>query len=211
MRHTLVCPPFDYKKDPLYRKLRSRAEELLVDLRRGALKTIDIAKDTRPAHRHLFQGMTPKKCGYYAGNYRGEPFKCLKKYVVMIGADPRVGSPPGSVPGLMSKFSSALDAAVAQLDATMLKGIPEAQKTRYVVRIASAAFQEFLTVHPYADGNGHAGRFLVWALLGRYGLWPERWKVEPRPPDPPYSSLISDHRSGKPLPLELYILTCIVR
>jgi hypothetical protein len=60
------------------------------------------------------------------------------------------------------------------------------------------------------NGNGHAARFVLWTILGRYGYWPERWRVDPRPPDPPYTQLIFDYRSGNHEPLETYVLQSVV-
>jgi hypothetical protein len=45
--------------------------------------------------------------------------------------------------------------------------------------------------------------------LGRYGHWPRRWPVDPRPQDPPYSQLIVRHRNGDPVPLERFVLQAL--
>jgi len=72
------------------------------------------------------------------------------------------------------------------------------------VRIAARLFCDFLTIHPYANGNGHTGRFLVWLVLGRFGYWPKKWHLHPRPnlPGYDYSKAIADARSGSPEALE---------
>ena len=74
------------------------------------------------------------------------------------------------------------------------------------VAVACAVFELFLRIHPYLNGNGHAGRFVLWAILSRYGYWPGRFRIDPRPPDPPYSELIVKYRNGVKEPLEQFVL-----
>jgi len=105
----------------------------------------------------------------------------------------------------ISRGAAALDTAHGLPNAQ----VPPDQKLLYVVVFACRVFVEFLTIHPYADGNGHAARFVIWSLLGRYGYWPRRWTVDPRPPDPPYGTMIAEYRGGNPEPLEKYVLGCI--
>jgi hypothetical protein len=47
-------------------------------------------------------------------------------------------------------------------------------------------------------------------MLGRYGHWPRNFTVDPRPPDPPYTELITRYRSGETLPLEQYIVAMLL-
>ena len=84
------------------------------------------------------------------------------------------------------------------------------QKLIYTVTFACRVFEIVLRVHPYANGNGHAARFIVWAILGRYGFWPRSWPLDPRPPDPPYSRLISEYRSGNHQPLEEFVIRAVI-
>ncbi|MGO7815608.1 Fic family protein, partial [Rhizobium ruizarguesonis] len=70
------------------------------------------------------------------------------------------------------------------------------------IELAAALFVYFLEVHPYANGNGHMGRFLLQSLLGRYGLYfNSNFNMHPRPKDPAYTSAISQYRNGPLLPL----------
>jgi Fic family protein len=83
-----------------------------------------------------------------------------------------------------------------------------AQRAVAVVKLACYAFVAFLTVHPYADGNGHTARALLWIVLMRFGYVPNEWTIEPRPlTAPDYSTMIAEHRRGRPEPLEQYVLT----
>ncbi len=87
--------------------------------------------------------------------------------------------------------------------------LAKAEKLLYVVTFACQVFELILRIHPYANGNGHAARFVLVAILGRYGYWLRQW-LDPRPPDPPYTQLITDYRSGNREPLERFILQAII-
>jgi fido (protein-threonine AMPylation protein) len=177
------------------------------------MDTLALSKDTRPIHLQLFRDLTPPECPEFAGHYRGEAFRCLESYEVYIRGDPLVGEPAKNVRSSMIVVAEAIDNGVAAFDtANQLpeSHVPRWQKIYYLVTFACRVFVEFLRVHPYANGNGHMGRFLIWAILGRYGLWPRRWPLDKRPPDPPYSYLISQYRAGNREPLEQFVLRCVL-
>ena len=73
------------------------------------------------------------------------------------------------------------------------------------VEVAAALLVYFMEIHPYADGNGHMGRFLLLGILARYNLFPAKFPLHPRPA-PPYVDLIPVYRQGNKMPLILYIL-----
>ena len=126
----------------------------------------------------------------------------------MVPSDPRVGSPPVAVQHNLTELASIIRSG---LDA--LEGGPPLSgrdRLRYLIVFACRAFEIFLRVHPYANGNGHSARLMIWCVLGRYGHWPRRWTVEPRPPDPPYSDLIRRYRDGDKNPLELFVASMLV-
>ncbi len=202
--HPLDCPGWEYSDHPHRASVPSVISQLLVAMASGGVDKLEIAVDSRQAHGAIFKGVTPDRCGYYAGHYRGEAFRCLRFYAVTIPSDPRVGSPPQAVDYLINELASQIRAGVMALDAEV--ALSDKERLRYVVALACHAFVAFLTIHPYANGNGHAGRLIVWSILGRYGHFPKRWPVDPRPPDPPYSELIKRYRDGQVEPLEIYIL-----
>ena len=150
----------------------------------------------------------PPDASIFAGHYRGENFHCLRFYGVRIPADPRVGADPLAVEYLMSELSAQVRSGLLALDANA--AFSPKERLQYIVALACSVFVNFLTIHPYANGNGHAGRLIVWCILGRYGFWPKDWPVEPRPADPPYSDMIRIYRDGNRQPLETMILRTLV-
>lgn len=171
------------------------------------IPTLEAAGDSRSIHRRLFVRLTPERCEYYAGHFRGESFRCLRYHEVKVPNDPRVGSPAMQVPGLMKQLVIRLQTGLAKIDSLTEK----VDQLPSVVRLACHFLELTLRIHPYVNGNGHMARFAVWALLGRYGFWPNpnRWPIEPRPAEP-YISLIIDFRNGNQAPLEHFMLDMLV-
>jgi len=208
------CPQWDYEKHPNAGAfLPQRCRELLVWLRAQPRNTIGLCSDTRPPHNNIFTGLTIPDQDYLAGHYRGEDFPCLKYLNVNINTDPRVGVPFERVDGELHYLTSVIQEGVNKLDGAY--AIPDAHlprnlKVYYAISFACRVFVHFLTVHPFANGNGHMGRFIIWSILGRYQYWPRRWPVNDRPPDPPYSDLIKKYRDGESDPLEQFVLKCVL-
>ncbi len=208
------CPAWEYQTIPGHADvLRTQTAAVLSSLRRGTLDGKASARDTRNIHLALFSALVPVGFYYYAGHYRGEAYRCLQPYEVSVPSDPRVGYPPTEVALAMADLASLVEDGFAALDLaaqTPNAQVSDADKLLYAVVFTCRAFVDLLTIHPYANGNGHAARFCVWAILGQYGYWPRRWPVEPRPPDPPYSEVIKRYRDGDREPLETFVLKCIV-
>lgn len=207
--HPPDCPEWEYNDHPRRRMIvPRRISEILTDLATARIDTLSAVLDTREVHRRVFRELTPTGHGYYAGHYRGEPYRCLRYYPVGVPGDRRVGAPPQSVGFLVRELSAQIRSGLMALDANVL--LTREQRLRYILALTCRAFVVFLTIHPYANGNGHAGRFIVWSMLGRYGHWPRRWPIDPHPPDPPYTELITRYRDGDILPLELYLLQTLM-
>lgn len=207
--HPPDCPAFDYEDHPDWQTaLPRRVSEVLADLVRGRLDTRRILLNTRPVHHRIFIELTPTEYPYFAGHYRGEAFRCLRHYVVTVPNDPRVGIPPAAVAYWMYELQSIVQTGIDALDADLT--LSRRDRLRYLVVLACRVFEFFLRIHPYANGNGHAGRFMVWCVLGRYGHWPRRWSVEPRPPDPPYTDCIIRYRNGDKDPLEKFVAATLI-
>jgi fido (protein-threonine AMPylation protein) len=206
--HPPDCPSWEYENHPQRRAiLPIRVAEVLTDLLSGCIDTQSVATDTREVHHRVFQELTPADCAYYAGHYRGEMFRCLRFCRVGIPSDPRVGVSAEAVAFRMRELSDEIRAGLTALDVNTL--LTPRERLHCIVALACHVFVVFLTIHPYVNGNGHAGRFIVWSVMGRYGHWPRRWPVDPRP-DHPYADLIKSCRDGDPVPLERSLLQTLI-
>lgn len=205
---------WEYKDVPDYAtELRREHLALIRRLRNGTVTVEQHGTATRAVHAQLFASLTPPEHPYYAGHYRGEAFPCLVDYKVIIPMDPLVGYPPDAVSDVMGRLAVHIRAATNTLDASFAQpdvAVSQKDKLYFAVVIAARLFQEFLTVHPYANGNGHIARFLVWLVLGRFGYWPTKWTIDPSPNVTNYALAISAHRRGHADPLERLILESIV-
>lgn len=201
-----VCPGWEYRDHPDCEQiLPDRCHGLLVSLRSGAIDSIDASCNTRPSHQQLFTGLTPNHHPYYAGNYRGEHSHCLVHYFVKVSGDPRVGVDPICVMQAMRYIVQAIGDGVEALDRAFGASdeeLPRKYKIDYIVKFSTRILVEFLRVHPYANGNGHMGRFIVFGLLARYGLWPKTWPLDS---SPSYGKQIMSYRNGNHKPLEEFV------
>lgn len=207
--HPPDCPQvWEYEGHPRRAELATRAAAILLALRRGLLDTAALATDSRPAHQDLFDYLAPPECPYFAGHYRGEDFRCLRHCPVGVRGDPRVGATPQRVLTQMAQAAQTVRDGMLALDRT---AAPEHERLMTTVALACQTFELFLRIHPYVNGNGHAARFVLLAILGRYGYWPRGWTIDPRPGNPDYLAMILAYRNGDLRPLEEFVLLSIVR
>lgn len=209
--HPADCPPWEYTDVPRAAEtIANRCTKFLVSLRRGSPDYEALARDTRAVHSKMFEGTTPSTAPYYAGHYRGEKMRCLKFLRVMVGSDSRVGVPPDRVAPDMSNLADHIIragySALARGHAIPVARLPDEEKLYYVVTFACRVLVEFLRIHPYANGNGHMGRFIVWVILAKFGYWPKRWPLHQ---SPPYHDLIKTYRDGDLTQLEGFVLQCL--
>lgn len=212
--HPTDCPAWEYADHPdASTLLPERSKSLLIALRAGHINHKDACIDSRSIHRELFNDLAPSGFEYYVGHYRGEHHRCLRLYNVMIRSDSRVGVQAQYVNSAIQILSDSIGVGMSALDSAQQAPntvLPKEQKIAYLISFACKVFVEFLRVHPYVNGNGHIGRFIIFAILIRYGLWPKRWPLNDRPPDPPYSELIKRYRDGDCAPLEGFVMKCIL-
>lgn len=208
--HPADCPRWEYQEHPHRAAVPIRCEAILNRLEKKTLPIDSSLRDSRPLHKEIFENLTPPTCPYFAGHYRGERFKCLRHLEVMVASDPRVGVKPALVaPQLANLLSNILSSGLKALEDAFK--IPDetlslAQKTNYVVKFSCRLLNEFLRIHPYANGNGHIGRLIVWLVLVRFGYWPKEWPLDGHPP---YDDLLSRYRDGHEQELEDFVLKTI--
>jgi len=212
--HPRDCPSWEYSDFINSTSiLTEEVRNILLNLRKKEIDPIENSVNTKQIHNQMFRKLTPTGYPYYAGHYRGENYRCLKYHRVTIRSDRRVGYPPHQVIGYMTELDKIIRTSIKALDQGM--NIPNVQmalkeKISYLVAVACRIFEYFLRIHPYVNGNGHTARFCIWAILGRYDIWPQKWSIDPRPPDPPYTDLIVEYRNGNPQPLEEYIMQTLI-
>jgi fido (protein-threonine AMPylation protein) len=165
---------------------------LHIDLKDEKVDLCADTADTRPLHERMFGGLTGKGCEYFAGNFRGSR-DCLIGY--------ELSSPPGTTP------SANVDAAMAEF-AQKVRGdweqflasgggdnIDDEDTFLRWLDVALERMVSFVTIHPYANGNGHISRFFVLCYLAAAGIFPESWPIDKRPPGP-YTEAIVMYRNG---------------
>jgi fido (protein-threonine AMPylation protein) len=136
-----------------------------------------------------------------AGNYRGAPYPCLWDAVARIRNDE--GFPPALVHAMMTKCCREMLEALNYLDA--LHQNPRVEdhiKKLHTVEIATHVLGGFNRVHPFANGNGHVSRFLVFSILMRNGYRPKNWDVGTRGDD----AMFAAYYSGSVVPMFKFIL-----
>lgn len=197
---------WEYKTHQHVSALPIRCEAVLNDIELGRLDIDNGLKNTKPLHKRIFENLTPPAQPYLAGNLRGEKFKCLRYLVVRVEADKRVGVAPDRVAAEMANFNSNLVSeglkALAVAFAIPDVQLSPAEKLNYVVKFSCRLLVQFLRIHPYANGNGHIGRLIVWLILVKFGFWPIDWPLDAHPP---YDELLSRYRDGDEQPLEDFV------
>ena len=199
-------PEWDYQHYPSDAIREGRCAAILVDLAAAKISLEVEGTDTKPIHEQMFAGMTEPGEDYFAGHYRGENFPVLSDYRVCIGMDPRVGSLPHLVDSEMLGLAVNVIQVAQQLDADGAAQLHPNERLVRAVGMACALLVDFLRIHPYANGNGHIGRFLVWLALARAGIWPKRWPMNDKIPMP-YPMLLSEYRDGNRVPLMQFVLS----
>lgn len=167
-----------------------------------------IALDTRPFHQFCYSGLPPADHDHYAGNYRGSNHCCLKTYRVQVGAPgpfggfvavPNVGVEPPYVETELQVVSKEIREAIE-----FSSSLPPLERLLHVIAASARFLAEFLRVHPYANGNGHAARYAFWAVCLHLGLYPKSFPVHERPNG--FADNLNAWRAGDPGPLERYLL-----
>ncbi len=210
----LPCPGnWEYANQTNHSFVISReTKKLLCRIRSNSRTIKDDCIDTRNVHKKMFKLLTPKGFPYYAGHYRGAADKrCLDDYSVGIPSDPLVGIHPKEVASAMSLLAKAISSAHRVFDEKFSDPINDKNKIlSELVDFTANLFVDFLTIHPYANGNGHMSRFVLWGIFGRYGYeFDNHFDIEPGPKDADYYDSIFNHRRKYDNRLRLRILCAL--
>jgi hypothetical protein len=129
---------------------------------------------------------------------------------VFISSDPRVGVPAERVASDLANLTShILNAGLKALqDAFAIPDdqLPPEEKLYHLVVFACRVLVEFLRIHPYVNGNGHAARMIIWVILIKFGYWPQKWPLDA---SPPYHDLLKRFRDGDETPLQKFVLEAV--
>lgn len=199
---------WDYELYPDDTIRNERCVSILVDLSQGNIAPHANCADSRPIHNRMFVGMHEPGQDYFAGHYRGEPFPYLERYEVGVAQDGRVGTASHQVNAEMQRFCAEVDKSFGVAIPQILAHGDATQKLIASVGIACTHLVDFLSIHPYANGNGHIGRFIVWSVLHACGIHPRRWPLNDKIPHP-YGVLLSEFRNQNRVPLIRFVLSHI--
>lgn len=153
----------------------------------------------------MFRTLAPDQCDCLAGHYRGSTTCAARRtYFVQVADDKRPGIWPHLVSWQMVQFEQRCASMCAALEHAVAPGrLTVDQLALDFARLLCDVLEQFFLIHPYANGNGHAGRLLVCVLMARYGYDPAMWPIDERPP---YEQALEEYGNGKRKPLTTILL-----
>jgi fido (protein-threonine AMPylation protein) len=104
----------------------------------------------------------------------------------------------------MGHLGTKIPALIFALDAKAAD--PSTQRDELLITIAEGCafiIEYFFRIHPYANGNGHIGRLIVWSLLARFGFDSNSMGANQKQG---YGEALVDFRNKNRLPLIKVIL-----
>ena len=161
-------------------QLKANLEGVLTAARKSARErrtpSLSLVRDW---HRDMSSGLTPEPPAAvsWVGRFRGEEGQ--ERVGVRIGV--HAGTHPALVARELDRFERRLTSLVERLDGELPAGTElDAAAAETVLSLMSWVHNEWVRIHPYANGNGRIGRIWAnWVAL-RYGL-PPFVRLRPRP------------------------------
>jgi len=188
------CKNWDYEDHPEAARVTARCKKLTELLRKRPKRFNRYGYDTRRGHVFMFTGMAPDACSCIIGRYRGaDDCAALTNYPVRVGQDPRVGVDPRLVLWQVGAFETRTREACEEFEKSRADGTPPDKAFLGFTRLLCDALEAFFWIHPYANGNGHSGRLLLWVLMTRHGFPPRNWPLDE---SPEYGSALTSYRDG---------------
>lgn len=200
-----MCDNWDYEDHENRHLVTKACHDIQVRVSSNFSEIKEVMKLTRPYHHEIFKCVVPDDKEAYAGNYRGSDYPYLKYYNVCIGS--HIGEEAARVHQTMQSFHTLLAAAISDFES---KTTQFSQKKRVVIyaRLISHFVVTFLSIHPYANGNGHISRLIAWALFSYKGFNVINWDLDKRP-DRPFDDFIAMYQQGRKEAMVIYFLTLL--
>lgn len=157
--------------------------------------------DTRPFHLEMFSRVVPLGFEGFAGSYRGSTYSYLRSSPVEIGGYDGAGkyhvlhrgTPPECVAAEMEEFHNQLK---EDLDKLTKREANTEEKIILLAHILSKYVVVFLSIHPYANGNGHVSRLIAWGVFLIRGFSIHGWDLDKRP-EQPFDRFIKLYQDGE--------------
>ncbi|MBY6309924.1 Fic family protein [Alcaligenes faecalis] len=209
---------WDYEKHPERHSVTNACTVMQQRLVQSEDEQLQVLADTRPFHKEIFEKTTLDGFEAYAGCYRGAKYDYLIDCPVYIGGHNQygvyqvvhIGTPPEQVESEMGLFHNALIRDVFSFDDKAKQAhMDQAQRLIVFSSILAARIVQFLSIHPYVNGNGHISRLIAWTLFLLRGFNISNWNIDIRPSQP-FDECIRLYQKGEPQHLRQYFFTVLV-
>ncbi|RYD91485.1 MAG: hypothetical protein EOP50_14220, partial [Sphingobacteriales bacterium] len=162
--HPASCGEWEYTEHADAALVRKRSVDLLRRAQGSVADAEVVCADSRSAHQEIFSAVTPTGQEYLAGHYRGEAYPCLEFRPAYIARQP--GFPPSDIAMAMQAYHAEVQGALADLEMATAKKkgkkLTDGEWLHLTAELLAALYVQFLVIHPYANGNGHISRLIVW-------------------------------------------------
>lgn len=205
---------WDYEQHPNAASVLENANKVQSAIEQCAEENRALLKETRPYHDRIFSETVYEGFEAFSGCYRGANYYYLREYPVSVGGynfqgeyvTIHTGTAPHLVEREMKEFHDLLVMAVKKIDELYNSDRSKIGiKLVLLARLLSKVVVDFLSIHPYANGNGHISRLLAWGVFLYFGFRGNNWQVAERPLQP-FDSAISEYQKGNPQPMQAFFM-----